>query len=234
VFVTAVTALIVFLIALVGISPKDVMAARALNTVLGGLISLAAYWLWPTWERTQTPEAVARMLDSYRQYFHALRVNYEHAGNSESAQVNQARIASRLARSNAEASVDRLLGEPRVSPEIAATVNGILASSHRLAYALMSLDAGLAASSAAPPRRTFRAFAENFEITLHSLVFALRGSPLRKEDLPDLREYHNALVNSGDPNVDRYALVNVETDRITNSLNTLSEQVLRWIALQRR
>ena len=122
-----------------------------------------------------------------------------------------------------------MLGEPRVSPEVAALVNGILASSHRLAYAFMSLEAGLAASGSAPPRQAFRAFAENIEKTLYYLAAALRGSDLSKEHLPDLREYHNALVNSGDPNVERYALVNVETDRITNSLNTLSEQVLRWI-----
>jgi uncharacterized membrane protein YccC len=221
------------MIALAGVSPKDVITARAWNTVLGGLISVAAYWLWPTWERTQTPHAVARMLDSYREYFHSLRTSFEQSQHSESARVVQARVASRLARSNAEASVDRMLGEPRVSPEIAATVNGILASSHRLAYALMSLDAGLALSPAAPPRQAFRAFAENVEKTLHSLDFALRGSRLTKQELPDLRDCQTALVNSGDANIERYALVNVETDRITNSLNTLSEQVLRWMELVR-
>jgi len=30
----------------------------------------------------------------------------------------------------------------------------------------------------------------------------------------------------------RYALVNEETDRMTNSLNTLREQVLQWERLQ--
>jgi hypothetical protein len=34
---------------------------------------------------------------------------------------------------------------------------------------------------------------------------------------------------SGD-GAERHALLNVETDRITNSLNTLSEDLLRWIA----
>jgi uncharacterized membrane protein YccC len=233
VFVAAVTALVVFMIALVGVSPKEVMAARAWNTLLGGVISLVAYWLWPTWERKQAPEAVARMLESYREYFHALRSSYDHEDHRSGEVVNRARIPSRLARSNAEASADRMLSEPRVSPEVAAAVTGIMASSHRLAYALMSLEAGLAASGAAPPRQAFRGFADNVEKTLYYLAAALRGSPLGKEDLPDLREYHNALVNSGDPNIERYALVNVETDRITNSLNTLAEQVLRWIELLR-
>jgi hypothetical protein len=40
------------------------------------------------------------------------------------------------------------------------------------------------------------------------------------------------LIGSGDSLTERYALVNVETDRITNSLNTLSGEILRWIELQ--
>jgi hypothetical protein len=52
---------------------------------------------------------------------------------------------------------------------------------------------------------------------------------LTRENLPDLREDHHALVHSGDSLAERYALVKVETDRITNSLNTLSEELLRWM-----
>jgi hypothetical protein len=56
----------------------------------------------------------------------------------------------------------------------------------------------------------------------------LRGSPPGPADLPDLREDHQALAGSGDPTVERYALVNIETDRITNSLNTLTGEILAW------
>jgi hypothetical protein len=61
------------------------------------------------------------------------------------------------------------------------------------------------------------------------LAGALRGSPLTRGELPDLREDHHALAHSGDPATERYALVNVETDRVTNSLNTLSEELLEWL-----
>jgi hypothetical protein len=37
------------------------------------------------------------------------------------------------------------------------------------------------------------------------------------------------MVQSGDPNIERYALVNVEADRMVNSLNTLREQVLERV-----
>ena len=73
-------------------------------------------------------------------------------------------------------------------------------------------------------------FANHVELTLHSLAESLRGSELSMEELPDLRADHHALVHSGDALAERYALVNVESDRITNSLNTVREQLLLWKA----
>ena len=108
----------------------------------------------------------------------------------------------------------------------------MLANSHRLVHALMALEAGLASSHPVPAREAFRPFANDLEVTLYSLAAALRGSPLTRDVLPDLREDHHALSHSGDSLTERYALVNVETDHITNSVNTLSEEVLRWIALR--
>ena len=227
--VIAVTALVVLLIALTGDSPKAVIAARALNTTAGGVIALLAYWLWPTWERTQAPEALARMLDAYREYFRLVRKSYTTLEKSFAHELDRARLAGRLARSNLEASVDRLLAEPGTSPETVKALGAILASSHRLAHALMALEAGLLTSHPVAPREAFRPFADHVELTLYYLAAALRGSPLRREELPDLREDHHALIYSGDPLTERYALVNVETDRITNSLNTMSEEVLKWL-----
>ena len=108
---------------------------------------------------------------------------------------------------------------------------GILASSHRLAHGMMALEAGLLTSHPVPAREPFRRFADDVELTLYYLAAALRGSPIHAAALPNLREDHNALVHSDEALNDRYALVNVETDRITNSLNTLSEQLLRWLGV---
>ena len=105
-----------------------------------------------------------------------------------------------------------------------------MASSHRLVQAIMAFESGLYSSRPVPVREAFRPFADHVELTLYYLAAVLRGSPITRDQLPDLREDHRALVHSGDPLTERYALVNVETDRITNSLNTLSEEVLRWLA----
>jgi uncharacterized membrane protein YccC len=225
ILVTAVTAMIVLMISLTGVPPAEVMAARALNTVVGGAIALLAYWIWPTREQTQVAEGMAQMLDAYRNYFRAVRESYLRPETSFAAELDRTRLAGRLARSNLVASIDRLSVEPGVSTASVNLLSGMLASSHRLAHAMMALEAGLSPSHPGPAGEAFRTLANHVELTLYSLAAALRGSPLRREELPDLREDHHALAG--------YALVNVETDRITNSLNTLSEEVLQWLGPRR-
>jgi uncharacterized membrane protein YccC len=221
----AVSALVVLLIGLTGVSASDVIAARALNSVAGGALALSAYWLWPTWERYRVNENVARLLDAYRDYFRAVSEAYLKPG-APPPELNSARQSARLARSNLEASVDRLSAEPYTFQLVA--LNDMLASSHRLVHALMALEAGLYQSQFVTPRGAFRAFKHDVERTLYFLAASLRGSPIHPGDLPDLREDHHALLRSGDSHVERYALVNIETDRVTNSLNTLREQIVSW------
>ena len=69
IFTLSVSGLVVFLIAATGNSPGDVVAARALNTLAGGLLALVAYALWPTWERTQVSDGFAEMIDASRSVF---------------------------------------------------------------------------------------------------------------------------------------------------------------------
>jgi len=225
----AVSALVVFLVSLTGISPREVIAARALNTAIGGAIALAGYWFWPTWERGQVSEAIARMLDAFRDYLHAVRESY---GKSAPSSLDRARIAGRRARTNLEASIERASSEPGISSGALALLTGILASSRRLAQALMSLEAAIDSSRPVQPRPAFARFATDAERMLHQLAVLLRGSPVDPASLPDLREDHHALIHSADSGAEVYALVNVETDRITNSMNTLSADVVKWAATQ--
>lgn len=234
VFATAVTALVVFLIWLNGVAPQPVMAARAMNTAVGGAIALAAYWLWPTWERDKVAETMARMLEALAKYLAALREDYVSRtagakGRLEEAKekLERARIAGRLARSNFEASVERAVSEPGVSRETVQKLTAMVASSHRFVQALMSLEAVISTGERVPPRPEFHKFAEDVNGTLGLLAKALRGEPVDAAQFPDLREDHYALAHSGQ-GVGLYGLVNIETDRITNALNTLAGEVLEW------
>ena len=230
VFATAITAMVVFLIWLNGVAPQPVMAIRAVNTLAGGAIALTAYWLWPTWERHQVSEAMARMLDGFRVYFEAMRKAYVSRTPAAGQELERVRGAGRLARSNFEASAERAAAEPGVSAETVQLLRAMLASMHRLVQALLALEAAISASHV-PPREKFHKFAEDVDLTLKLLAGALRGQPVDQSQFPNLREDHHALIHSSE-SVGTYALVNVETDRITNSLNTLAGEIQKWMARQ--
>jgi hypothetical protein len=186
---------------------------------------LIAYRLWPTWERTQAADALAHMIDAYRLYFQSVRDGYLQQDAGTSPTLDEARLAARIARSQLEASVSRLRAET-TPPDRIAKFDRILADSHRFIHAVMSLEAGLITSRPVPPREAFGKLSNDVDFTLYYLASGLRGSPVKADHFPDLREDHHALIESGNSHVDRYALVNVEADRIVNSLNTLIGEIL--------
>ncbi len=229
IFGIAVSALVVLLVAFTGVAPKDVILARGINTVAGGLLALSAYAIWPTWERTQVGIMMARLLVAYRAYFAAVVDEVTRTDGASSAHgVEKARLAARLARTNAVASVERMRAEPGTRAEEIELLMGMLASSHRFVYAVMSVETGILPGPRPAVRPEFRAFAADALETLQDLAAELQrtGPPVQR--WPDLREDHRRLIQSPGAAGEQYALVNVEADRMANSLNTLREQVEEW------
>jgi uncharacterized membrane protein YccC len=231
IFGIAVSALIVFLLAIGGVPPKDVIWARGVNTVVGGALALLAYWLWPTWERTRVSERIAEMLDAYRNYTHAL-ARWNPADKSWMQELEGVRRGARTARANLEASIDRLGSEPGTTREQIARLSAALASSHRFIHALMALDAIFSqqpALASSPPLKTFL---PKVEMTLALLPSTLRGARAPSKDFPYLREEHRLMVQSRTSDASsalaRFDSINIEADRITNSVNTLAEQIMQW------
>jgi uncharacterized membrane protein YccC len=233
IFGVAVSALVVLMIAITGVSPNTVIMARGLNTIMGGSLALLAYVVWPTWERMRVGEMMARLLDSYRIYFMKVQDVFACREGAGTGDLDKLRVASRLARTNAVASVDRMQAEPGTRPEEMALLIGMLASSHRFIHAVLSVEAGVLSAGRPAIRDEFRVFAADVNKILEGLAAELRGSQTPIERWPDLREDHRRLTANPLSAGDQYALVNVEADRMTNSLNTLREQVERWRRLKR-
>jgi uncharacterized membrane protein YccC len=232
IFGIAISALVVLLIAFTGVAPKDVIWARGENTVAGGVLALAIYALWPTWERTQVAEMMARLLAAYRAYFATVVDELTRADATISTErLDKARLAARLARANAVASVERMRAEPGSRPEEIALLTGMLASSHRFAHAVISVEAGILPAARPTVRPEFRAFAVDVSATLDRTCAVLQRERQPIPRWPDLREDHRRLIQNPLATGEQYALVNVESDRMTNSLNTLREQVERWKAV---
>jgi uncharacterized membrane protein YccC len=219
IFVTALSAFIVLLVAVTGFDPRPVIAARALNTAIGGAFALAAYWLWPTWEQTKAGPVLADLIEAYRNYFRAVAAAY--AGNADSDR-DVVRSQARVARANAESFLGRIVGEPGVPPERARMLNAVLVSSHSLVRSAMAIESDLNHQRAEPPPEPELDFTLKVDETLGAVVNALRASAPLPRDLPDLRAAHNRIE-------DRYALFGVETDRMVTSLNTMSELIAKLL-----
>jgi uncharacterized membrane protein YccC len=226
VFTIAVSALIVMMVAFTGVSPKAAILARGEMTCIGGVIALVAYLIWPTWERTLVGPTLAEMLESYREYFQAVVEAHLPGNPRNEAELDRLRMAGRVARTNMDASADRLRAEPGTLPEKMRLLTAMLANCHRFVRAVMALE--VVPIGPEPARQEFVDFARDVEKTVEVLCAALRGEKISFRDLPDLREDHHRLVGAASSEIVRYALVNEETDRITNSLNTLREQIVQW------
>ena len=227
VFAISLSALIVLLLTITGVSPKEAIHARGLNTLIGGALALAAYAAWPTWEKAQIADVFATMLEAYKRSFHEISQGYLEPRAADAKERDRARREGRTARSNLEASLDRLSAEPGATTEQVSQWSAMLASSHRFAHAMMALEAALPQMRDASPRDEFRRFRDDVERTLNLAAAILRGARVAKREFPDLREDHNRLIAAGGGDAARYALVNVEADRLTNSLNSLCEQLIR-------
>lgn len=231
IFSVAVSGLIVFLIAETGVAPAEVVWLRLLNTTAGGLFALIAYALWPTWERAVVSDAIADMIDATRVYFQAVIQSLDESAESALVSTVEAGQAWRRARSNAEASVERTAAEPRISSEKVDCLTSMLASSHALANAMAALEAGFLHSpmQAVPP--VLAQFARDVDFTLYYLCAALKGSAAAHQTLPKLREDHRRLMEARQSLGDAGEFVLLETDRITVTLNTLREQVMRYVGI---
>jgi uncharacterized membrane protein YccC len=227
IFGVAISALIVMLISITGVAPKELIAARGINTMIGGAFALAAYAVWPTWERNRIPDLFAALLDAYRQSFRSITRKLLDPASASARERERTRQAARIARSNLETSIERLPAEPGISASQLAQANAMLASSHRFAHAMIALEAGIPQAEA-PPRLEFGAFADAVERTLQLLATKLRGERVTEREFPDLREAYLRFTQTTDPQLERDAFVDVEADRMTNSLNTLREQIFAW------
>ncbi len=118
--------------------------------------------------------------------------------------------------------------EPWTRADDIPLLTGMLASSHRFLHAVLSVEAGFVPGPSTKIRDEFRIFAGDVKIVLAGLAAELRRARPAGHKWPDLREDHRRLIQNPLGVIEQYALVNVEADRMTNSLNTLREQVDRW------
>lgn len=229
IFSVAISGLIVFELSAAGTPPGQVVVTRALCTAAGGILALIAYALWPTWERRKIGDVLADMLDACRDYFHAVVNGFTDQSQEAKVEIDRKRREFRRTRSEAAASADRVIAEPGTKPEKANALKSILAHSLAAFSAILGLEAGLNHEGMHTAPEAFQKFTHDAEFTLYYLSALLRNGRPVSEELPKLRDDHSRMLESRDAFSSNDQFVLLETDRLTTALNTLREQIIRFL-----
>jgi len=215
--VMALTGLIVLLLAFYGVAPGETMLVRGVATAIGCGFALLAYAVWPTWE--QLRPSLATMIESYRVYFSTL-----FDGGADARR--DARTASRSARTNAQASLDRLRGEPKRDTKLIALAESVFANANRFVRASMALEAVLQDSRERPAHDNVLAFARRIDTALGDIADGLRHDhPVQVDGLRACERELAKTLTAVPPGSETHAValaIADACDRVTDSVNTLA------------
>ncbi len=229
-FTLSVTAFIVFFVAFGGIPEYKAALQRLLASVIGATLTLGIYALWPTWERSTLPDTLAELIDADRGYLKALLACWLDPAAHDRDGIRLPRGRARVARTNAEAAVQRALDEPSGKRTTLdnAEATSLLASLRRMADGALALEAYLDDARAPAPREA-GLLAGQLDAALTELESATREHRA-PGPLPPLRETQQELS----ARVGATAPLAEETDRIVNSVVIAADVLARGGTGQRR
>jgi hypothetical protein len=171
--------------------------------------------MWPTWESGRARDALATLIESLAADAQCLIDAYVNPTDLDADVLRQSRHAARLARSNAEASIERMLDEPERQRRVPAhTAVSVLASARRYALAALALHARIEAHPE-PPRSSLAPLRDQIVVSLERLARAVREDVLA-ESLPGLRRTYLML-----PATDTDG-IGAELDMMIDSINTMA------------
>jgi len=210
--VVCLTGTVVILLSFYGIPAAASVHARAIDTMLGSALALLAYFAWPTWERGRERATLAGLLGAYADYLGAVL----HGGGQAR---HATRIEARAARSNAQASLDRLRAEPASRANLP-RAEALVAQANRVVRAVMMLEA--TRSDAQPePSPQLVDFANTCDAAMREAAVALRESRTPRGEF-HLRARQRALAASLPEPGDAFDIsLRDVSDRIVDAIDSL-------------
>lgn len=172
VFTVLLTGFVVVLLSYLGISAASAAPARALDTVIGTALALVAFAVWPTWEAVTGRGKLAAALSAQGRYAGELLRQLPRPA-PDLAAVRERQRSARAARAAAQASAERVGGEPAHRDLAAGQAEAIVAALRELARTELAVHSVLVHSAeagrpAAPPadEANLRRLADRAERTL--------------------------------------------------------------------
>ncbi|CAG4918644.1 MULTISPECIES: FUSC family protein [Acidithrix] len=187
-------ALIVSLLSFTGQPDTALAGERALYTLGGVVIAIIVYLVFPTWERDFVPEMLATVLSSHGIYLQRVLNYWQRASDEDRGAIQSARLEARLSRSNADASMERWLFEPKkpaqIQPNIAAS---IISGADQLAWSSLALRVSAPNSDLNLP--TLLELANAIDEALGIIIARIRDQNAATVVFPDLRSIQIALFS---------------------------------------
>jgi len=231
IYSVCIASLVVTLLAFNGAPDASVAAERSIYTVIGAVLALIAYLVWPTWAAASLPDRLADLVDTEGRYGSEVLVAWSDPAGVNRSDLEKARLTARLTRSNTEALVDRWLSEPAQRSELDQhQVLGVVAAVRNCVQGMLALHAQIPVDGPGCP--ALGPLASEFGAAMQTVAAKLRSD--QGGSLPPLRSTQLELTRllgvdgagpdtvSLDPSA---VLLAGETDLMVNSANTLGHLV---------
>ncbi len=111
-FVVLLTVLVVALLEIAGLGVVATAKARLSDTLIGGVVAIGVYLIWPTWGKSNMYFKMAQLLAAQRTYASAL-IETTINGESRRNDLNNLLIRARSSRIVAEGALERVSYEPK-------------------------------------------------------------------------------------------------------------------------
>ncbi|GHO46789.1 hypothetical protein KSX_49520 [Ktedonospora formicarum] len=181
------TSSIVFLLTLVIPNPLLTAVDRMVDTLIGGALALLIYALWPTWEQVHVSHNIAERMRTLRDFGAAILQAYVNPGSYDEFALYTLLLKTRLALSNAEASVTRSLQEPAQHQFDADLGQGLLESSRAIMRSLLAIESYLLDRPNHKGLPHISTFCTHFCMAMSDIAVAIGGHGIAKE-LPNFQK----------------------------------------------
>jgi uncharacterized membrane protein YccC len=153
-FAVFLTDFVVTLMALLGETAEQTVTARLIGTGVGAALALIGYLAWPSWEGEPAQQKLARLFETQAHFGALVLRAYVRPGAVDTRALQAASRTTRQARSDAEASADRLNDEPSRPPMTARLAYSLTGIGRRMAHTSLTLQAALESTHVRAPGRS--------------------------------------------------------------------------------
>jgi uncharacterized membrane protein YccC len=226
-FSACITVETVLLLTLANDAPQATAFDRVLATLAGGALALLIYALWPTWEHRRVFDDLATYVERLRRYLGAVLNAYVDSQPDHPESIAARRRATRLARANVAAAIERMRSEPHQRD--ADLADGLRIAAQTLASSVLALDGFAHVRVSGQSLPSLAEFARAADAALRAIEQRLRDPGVRPA-WPDLQPALHVLRHARPERAAESPalalevdLLQAEAERIVRALDTMRQ-----------